>query len=450
MTAGHPGQTHSEQVGRTFANDWGGDAGGYAAAQGFGPYTLNPGDSVRIVIAEAVAGIMKNRENVREIAQNWFNSTGNYVLPDGSTTTDRNEYKNTWVMSGEDSLMRSFRRAISNFESGFNIPSPPPPPNEFIVRSGGNKITLEWKGDEAEAWSNFDGYRVFRAEGRADTTYDLIFSCDAANKVNSFEDRTAKRGFNYFYYVQTKDDGTTNNIEPGIPLVSSKFYTMTNKEAFLKRPPGGQVSADGNRITFVGDGLQKVFDIKDLLLQNSERDVELPDSILLEDGEVNLQTYGIEVYGPSGLLIPENNYEIIGTFVHLNTAPVGEIEVRITKYFDERIYDLDQIRIVPNPYYISSRDIQFGESSQDRLAFYNLPDVCTIKIYTETGDLVETIRHTDGSGDELWHSLTSSSQLVVSGLYIAYFEVTEDIIDSNGNRTYKKGDSTFKKFIIIR
>ena len=32
MTAGHPTQTHSEQVGRTFANDWGGDAGGYAAA----------------------------------------------------------------------------------------------------------------------------------------------------------------------------------------------------------------------------------------------------------------------------------------------------------------------------------------------------------------------------------------------------------------------------------
>lgn len=359
MAAGHPQQTHAEQVGKDattgwptgFANTWGGDAGGYAGAQGYGPYDIAIGDSVRIVYAEAVAGIMSNRDHVREIANKWFNNSGPYDLPNGSTTNDRNVYKNTWVFSGKDSLFTTFRRAIANFNGGYNIPLPPPPPDEFKVNSGGNQIFLSWS-NSAETWPNFNGYRIYRAEGRNDSTFDKIFECDRSNVVNAYEDRDAKRGFNYYYYIQTKDDGSTNNVQPGIPLVSSKFYTMTNREAFLTRPPGNNLSG---------------------------------------------------------------------------------------------------IRIVPNPYNIKAREIQFGLNAPDRLAFYGLPPQCTIRIFTETGDLIETIEHTNGSGDELWHSVTSSNQLVVSGLYIAHFEVTQDVYDdSTGELLFKKGDSTFKKFIIIR
>jgi hypothetical protein len=96
------------------------------------------------------------------------------------------------------------------------------------------------------------------------------------------------------------------------------------------------------------------------------------------------------------------------------------------------------------------KDLQFGQDIPDRLAFYGLPPFCRIKIYTETGDLIETIDHTNGSGDEYWHSLTSSNQLVVSGLYIAYFEVTKDTYDEQGRLMFKKGDNIFRKFIIIR
>ena len=369
MAAGHPAQTHAEQVGKNpstgwptgFANTWGGDAGGYAAAQGFGPYNLAPGDSIRIVLAEGVAGIMSNRDHVREIAKNWFNNSGPFTLPDGSTTTDRNEYKNTWVFSGKDSLFQTFRRAIANYNSNYSIPQPPPPPDNFSVVSGGDRIALSWS-DNADSWPNFNGYRVYRAEGRPDTTFDLIFSCEKNNVVHSYDDQSARRGFNYFYYVVTKDDGSTNNIQPGVPLVSSKYYTVTNHEAFLTRPPGGQDPQDSTK----------------------------------------------------------------------------------------RIYKLSEIRVVPNPYNIRAKSLQFGFDTPDRLAFYGLPPFCKIKIYTENGDLIETIDHNNGSGDELWHSLTSSRQVVVSGLYIAYFEVTENTFDDAGNLIYKQGDSIFKKFIIIR
>jgi len=360
MTAGDPDQTQAEQIGKDpitgwptrTANDWNTDTGGYSSAQGFGPYTLAPGDSIKIVIAEGIAGIMKNRDLVKEIAGKWFNNSGTFVLPDGSTTTDRNVYKNTWVFSGKDSLFQTFRRAIQNYQSGYNIPEPPPPPDQFEINSGGNKISLSWS-NSAESWSNFNGYLLYRAEGRTDSSYTMIFSCDKNNVVNSFDDKTARRGFNYYYYIQTKDDGSTNDIQPGVPLVSSKYYTRTS------------------------------------------------------------------VANPSFLTRPSST-------------------------------DLSEIRIVPNPYNIKARDLQFGQNTPDRLAFYGLPPYCEIRIFTETGDLIETIEHTSSSGDELWHSLTSSRQLVVSGLYIAYFEVTQDTYDDNGALLYRKGDNTFRKFIVIR
>jgi hypothetical protein len=53
----------------------------------------------------------------------------------------------------------------------------------------------------------------------------------------------------------------------------------------------------------------------------------------------------------------------------------------------------------------------------------NLPPVCTIRIYTEAGDLVRTIKHGVGdslpSGDEFWDQITDFNQEVVSGIYVA-------------------------------
>jgi len=65
--------------------------------------------------------------------------------------------------------------------------------------------------------------------------------------------------------------------------------------------------------------------------------------------------------------------------------------------------------------------------------------------------LVNTIEHTNNSGDESWNLVTSSRQVIVSGVYIAYFEVTDNCPDPvSGALRFKKGDSTFQKFVVIR
>jgi hypothetical protein len=113
---------------------------------------------------------------------------------------------------------------------------------------------------------------------------------------------------------------------------------------------------------------------------------------------------------------------------------------------------IEEVRVVPNPYDIRARSLQFGDESQyDRIAFYGLPGQCSLKIFTERGDLIWEKEHTDGSGDELWDSLTSSRQIVVSGIYILYVEVTEDIMnDETGEKIFSKGESVMRKFVIIR
>jgi len=337
MIAGHPALTQADLVAQMtpipYANRFGTNPGGYIQTEGYGPYTLAPGDSVRIVIAEGVAGLA--REKCYEVGKNWMDqSLSTFTLPNGATTTDRDTYKNTWVRTGVDSIMATFRNARRNFGSGYSIPQPPPPPSSFDVRSGGDRVRLTWASDP-QASPGFDGYEIYRAIGRVDTFYTMIFSCNRGNVVNTYDDISARRGFDYYYYIVSKDDGA---LTGGIPLVSSKFFTMTNKPAHLRRPAAT---------------------------------------------------------------------------------------------------DLNAIRVVPNPYDARSKRLQFGTTTPDRIAFFGLPPVCEIKIYTERGDLIKTLSHDDGSGDELWDQTTTYRQIIVSGLYIAVFTTPE-------------GKTIIRKFIVIR
>ena len=338
-----------------------GDGGGTNIWLVYGPFDIPVGDSIRIVEAEGVNGLSRTMAN--KIGERWkkafqnSSDKGPFELPDGSTTTDKNVYKNMWVFTGKDSIMKTFSRAKRNFDSGMNIPQPPLPPGLFDVSSGGDKIFLSWQASLSESEPNFGGYRIYRAVGKADTTYQEIFACgvgtDNPEIVHSFEDRTPQRNFPYYYYITAFSDGSNNRdgiLNPAGPLESSKFYTWASDPAYLKRQPG------------------------------------------------------------------------------------------------ETLAD---VRIVPNPYNISARDFNYlGEPN--KITFLNIPAYCDINIYTERGDLVQTIKHRDGSGDASWDAVTRTRQVVVSGVYIAHIQVTQDYTTSDGRTLYKKGDQIIKKFVIIR
>jgi hypothetical protein len=333
-----------------------GDGGGTNVWINFGPYDLAPGDSVTIVLAEGVSGL--SRAKCFEVGRQWkkaFDDAtyhGPFALPDGSTTADKDVYKDTWFYTGRDSIMLTFSRAKRNYDLGYRIPQPPLPPPQLLVTSGGDRINLSWVASPTSSDPSFGGYKVFRATGKTDTVFDLIASVGAG--VTSFDDITAQRGFSYYYYVSAVTNGignTNGGPNPAGELMSNRFYTRTTQPAYLRRQAGESLS---------------------------------------------------------------------------------------------------DIRIVPNPYNIASPGMQYpGEP--DKIMFLNIPGHCTIRIYTENGDLINTIEHENGSGDETWNSITSSRQVVVSGVYIAHFTVTADGLDPvSGAMKYAKGETAYQKLIIIR
>lgn len=321
------------------------DGAGTNVMMTYGPFDLAPGESITIVEAEGINGL--SREMCELIGARWKRAydtpsdNGPFDLPDNSQTSDLNFYKNSWVYTGADSIMLTFGRAKRNYDSDFGIPQPPLPPESFNVASGGDRIYLDWVASPSESDPDFGGYRLYRAIGKPDTTYEEIFACgdgtDYPALQYQYDDTTPVRGQDYFYYIVAFNDGSENNtdLNPTGPLHSSRFYTKTSEAANLKRKAGET---------------------------------------------------------------------------------------------------MDQIRIVPNPFNIRSTAFV---GQPDKLAFYDIPGQCTIRIFTERGDLVKTIEHTDGSGDETWLLNTDKRQVLVSGIYIAHFEAAD-------------GRSTYKKFIVVR
>jgi len=103
----------------------------------------------------------------------------------------------------------------------------------------------------------------------------------------------------------------------------------------------------------------------------------------------------------------------------------------------------DQVRVVPNPATIASgKALSAGDLMNAKISFFNLPYKCTLRIFTETGNLVTSMEHL-GTADHEWFQLSDYNQYVVSGIYILAVTDAEDL---NGNKL----DNQFVKFVIVR
>ncbi|MCK4632234.1 MAG: hypothetical protein KAT79_03125, partial [candidate division Zixibacteria bacterium] len=84
--------------------------------------------------------------------------------------------------------------------------------------------------------------------------------------------------------------------------------------------------------------------------------------------------------------------------------------------------NLKNIKVVPNPYYAHySSMVETGEG-ESVLTFNNVPDECTIRIYTLAGDLVKTIVHNDGLGEAVWNLQSMEQIQIASGIYLFHVE----------------------------
>ncbi len=250
MSAGHKEPRHADVVEPSglsgFLDPVGdpslGTPGGYSNANGYGPYTIAPGESIRIVIAEASAGLSREANSVigRAYKESGANDSAPITYAFGGQTHTMT--KNEWVFTSRDSLFQTFRRAIANYESGYTIPRAPAPPSVFEVDGGGDRILLSWSPHATEPLP--DHWEIYRAQGQFDSTYTLVHTASSGD--TSFEDTTPIRGIDYYYYMVAVGSASQNNgtgLTPsGRPLRSSRYSTQTYTPTRLKRPAGASLS----------------------------------------------------------------------------------------------------------------------------------------------------------------------------------------------------------------
>jgi hypothetical protein len=104
-------------------------------------------------------------------------------------------------------------------------------------------------------------------------------------------------------------------------------------------------------------------------------------------------------------------------------------------------YDqLDKIAVVPNPFNWNDPNLRgygYSNPSNLQITFYELPQIITIRIYTESGDLVKTIYHNRPAGSDVWNMTNEAGQTVASGVYVVLF-------------TTPDGGIVYRKLVIAR
>lgn len=286
----------------------------------------------------------------------------------------------TAVVSGNsiDQLKQNASRALTLYQRHYVVPITPPSP-PLKITYGFKKVTLNWKWEPGDPGVN--------PETVVDDSNKLAMN-DPARKGKIFE--------GYRVYRSTDPNGGITS------------YTL------LKQYDIGDY---GNPNT---GGLHYTFTDSDLVRGNTYwyavTSYSVPDysivSVKNADGTTSVDTSLTE---PLESSILANAQKVVLPFSTSDT--------------------LGKVIAVPNPYRTDAnytyenggwegRTINWNELKRV-IKFIHLPQVCTIRIFTITGELVSTIYHGPGAagynpndGEADWHLLSNSNRTVASGIYV--------------------------------
>ncbi|HDR05879.1 MAG TPA: DUF1565 domain-containing protein, partial [Candidatus Marinimicrobia bacterium] len=236
MSKGHPEQTHAEEVGGAYADQWGnefpGSAGGFCQTLGYGPYDLPHGASVTIILVEAVDGI--SRETAYTEGARYKN--GEMIETE----------KDALILSGADSLMQTFTHAYERYFANTVIPNVPAPPASIIANGNADSVCIDWD-NSAENDPHFAGYRVYRRlneKRNPNVAYNppvAIAEFQAANLSHHFTDLTVEENV-YYDYAVVSFSAEDSRLESAHALSKFQIYTT----AFASVDADLYVSPDGN------------------------------------------------------------------------------------------------------------------------------------------------------------------------------------------------------------
>ncbi len=438
----------------------------------FGPFNVEPGDSIPLTIAyvagddfhtdpEAFTNLfdayspdsLYSYYNFNDLGANarwasWVFDNPGYDTPeDLFPNGDGDSGRYSWECAtdtglayyAEDNppdeiLLPSCKK---KYYAGDGVPdfrgaAPPPPPILKVTPEFG-KINIRWNGQASEnaidvfsGLKDFEGYRVYYSLTDRAADFVLLTSFDL-DDYKRFE-------FNpvLLTWDQTSAPMTLDSLRqlygPDFEPLSfdseTRFFTDPDGKFFYFR------NQDWNESDITNPyGIHKVFP------QASKTD----SSDTTDEGFLRFYEYEyvIENLQPS---IPYHFSVTAFDFGSLNvelgaleSSPlVNAVEEYPLPSANEVENEALEVTVFPNPYRIDGGYAASGYENRDRtksaertrqITFANLPNICTIRIYSIDGDLIKEIEHYQPDGGptsqiETWDVISRNTQSVVTGIYL--------------------------------
>ena len=365
--------------------------GTYAHFQIYGPYTMQPGDKVKIVMAY-----------VGGSGADYLANQGVYdpkLAPENAWARSLHPGKMKEYEYGERSLFHNLSLAQEIYDLGYDVPDPPPDVKIKEVSSTPkgymqvlwNDETLkaedpDYAGEEAR---DVAGFRVYK-----------MLTGGAADKADPTEQRSDDRLSNHWHNgpYELMDEIRKGQLRSDLGLID--YYPHKHEYIFTDvttRPPYE---------TTWSQATQYFFSVRSF-----------------DTGHSDWNGTGQSVPSlESGLSAPEQKM-LLGEEPYFRTS--------------QSVDRMDSnIRVVPNPY---KADGVHQYSMSIIIKFINIPQKCTIKIYSVSGELVAKVRHNEPSPVGEWEQKTINlAGNVAPGIY---FWVVESEIEGDYGYVSDEGET---------
>ncbi len=333
----------------------------------------------------------------------------------------------------------------------FKGAGPPPAPKLRIIPENG-KLIVRWNGYHSENTPDiflraidFEGYRIYIGRDNRPNSFSLLSSYD-------------KEDYNRFRLKQV----TSTNVEwvlEEIPFTLDSLRQLFGDPEFepLAYSRTRPYSFDGEQYFFEpqdfnfsslsANGIHKVYP---LMPKPSTNENEWRENELVYDYDRPLPKYYEYEFVIDNLLSSIPYYVAVTSFDFgspvtdlppLESSPTNNMIVEYPQLSASEVVaeNLDAY-VYPNPYRldVNYRELGYeGRQQPDRtndrvrsLHFANLPNECTIRIYSLDGDLIKEIDHNKPAGSPQsshneWDLITRNTQSAVSGLYYFVIESAE-------------------------
>ncbi len=420
----------------------------------FGPFDVDVGQTLPVTLAY-IGG--ENFHHEPKAFDNLFDPHNPYIYENQLDFSDLglNSKWAEWIYDnpgydtdndGDSGLAKWYFNADStdsvwDYYRGDGVPdfrgAAPPPSPKLKVTPGFGKLTLRWNGEVTEnfidyfsGYEDFEGYKVYYGEDNRSSDFVELATYDKRD-YNRYQWNSAYRRWEVSI-IPLDYDSLVKIYGPGF---DPEKYT----ENHLMEPVD---SRNADRVfTYFTPQNWNQYDLSDPLgIHRVYPEAVLSDSSdTTEDGFHRYYEYEyvIDNLPPSRSVYVSVTAFDYGSRSHkLSALESSLLENDIYSHPLAGTEEVEEdglgVIVFPNPYRISGGYARAGYENRDRtrsaeraraIHFANLPKICTIRIYTLSGDLVKEIKHyrPDGGADaqkETWNMISRNTQAITTGIYI--------------------------------